>query len=132
MTVRIAALLFIGLGGFLGVFMWLVWMLATNKSETTTATISAWIQLVSLGFAFVTIVVALVGAYNTFFKPFSPEITVGPYTWRLRAANSPSLQIDVAMWLSLHNSGAIPGQISDLIVVILSQKVTGFLHRCFS
>lgn len=66
-----------------------------------------------------------------FLLPFSPQITIGSYTWRVRPDGSPNPRADVALWLSVRNTGVTPGEITDFIAILSLPKGDWLLTPMF-
>jgi hypothetical protein len=129
-TPRFGFFLFVTSGTALGVLVWLAWLLGKG-SALELPSIAAKMQFVGLVGAATAALVGIVGAYYSFFTPFSPQVTVGVYTWRVRPEGSPNPSVEIALWLSVQNRGVTPGEIRDLMAVLSLPKGDWLLSPMF-
>jgi hypothetical protein len=117
-------------GTALGVLVWLGWTLC-KSSAIELPTVIARMQFIGLIGAATATIVGIIGAYYSFFTPFSPQVTVGAYTWRVRPETSPNPPVEIALWLSIQNRGVTPGEIRDLMAVLSLPKGDWLLTPMF-
>ena len=96
------------------------------------ATTAAWVQLLQLAVALIAAIAAGVGSYFTFFVPFKPTIQLGAYTWRIRPLQSPNLPVEVALWVSAVNEGALTGMVEDFAIRLKFPRGEWFLQPVFA
>ncbi len=108
-----------------------VWVIIEAKDERVFEQVRGWAQIVQPLLTLATAIVAGFVAYQTFLTPFSPEIIVRPYTWRMAPATAEYRSLDVAMWLTISNRGAMSGSLDDLVVRISLPKGKWVLQPLF-
>jgi hypothetical protein len=117
--------------GFALLIGWTDWSIYVARQDGQLSRANAWIGAFQLLLGFLATVAGMVGAWYTFFTPFYPKVTVGPYTWRVRPDGSPNIPVEIVLWLSVANEGARPGVVQDLIATVSLPKGDWLLTPMF-
>jgi len=108
-----------------------VWIFIETRNDRVFEQVRGWAQIAQPILTFATVLVAAFVAYQTFLTPFSPRVIARPYTWRMGPATPESRSLDVAIWLTISNRGAMSGSLDDLAVRITLPKGSWILEPRF-
>ncbi|MDA2920889.1 hypothetical protein MYX76_15595 [Desulfobacterota bacterium AH_259_B03_O07] len=115
----------------LGSLIWIGYRISASRNDKDLSRASSWVHFLQLVVIFLATSAAVLGTWYTFFTPFSPLVTVGSYTWRIRPEGSPNMPVELVLWIYIENQGARSGVVRDLIAVVSFPKGDWLLTPIF-
>jgi len=98
------------------------WVVGAAENEQVFEQARGWAAIIGPVLTSVSLLIAAFVAYKNYLTPFEPVTIARPYIWRMGPVTHESRSLEIVMWITVSNKGAVSGTLDDLAVQIQLPK----------